>query len=301
MLLIVTDDDRLLLHLRDDEPGILHPGCWAGFGGALEDGESTLDALHREVREEIGVEVIDPEFLVEVVDTEGAEDDVSLFFVRGGIAPEDIDLQEGAAVGVHSFDAIADLKMTPFVRRAIQRHLEPRIRGHRRRPSSLAFERSLPTKRMAAGLLVRDDHGRVLLVEPTYKPDWEIPGGAIEADESPRACVLRETREELGLVLPPGCLLVVDHQAAQPERTESVQFVFDGGVMREASSRRITLPADELRSWRFANPEALGELASPPMARRLRHAIAVADGGTDDLYLEDGYPPGPGSDDPSST
>jgi ADP-ribose pyrophosphatase YjhB (NUDIX family) len=40
MLLIVTDDGRLLLHHRDDKPGIAHPGCWAGFGGAVEEGES---------------------------------------------------------------------------------------------------------------------------------------------------------------------------------------------------------------------------------------------------------------------
>jgi NUDIX domain len=40
MLLIVTDDGKLLLHHRDNKPGISHPGCWAGFGGAVEEGES---------------------------------------------------------------------------------------------------------------------------------------------------------------------------------------------------------------------------------------------------------------------
>lgn len=36
----------------------------------------------------------------------------------------------------------------------------------------------LSRKQMAAGVLFRDVHGRVLLVEPSYKPNWEIPGGA---------------------------------------------------------------------------------------------------------------------------
>ena len=36
----------------------------------------------------------------------------------------------------------------------------------------------LARKRMAAGVLFRDRIGRVLLVEPSYKPNWEIPGGA---------------------------------------------------------------------------------------------------------------------------
>ena len=38
MLLIVTEDGGLLLHHRDDKPGIPNPDCWAGFGGAVEDG-----------------------------------------------------------------------------------------------------------------------------------------------------------------------------------------------------------------------------------------------------------------------
>jgi 8-oxo-dGTP pyrophosphatase MutT (NUDIX family) len=46
--------------------------------------------------------------------------------------------------------------------------------------------------------------------EPVYKTDWEIPGGAVEADESPRTTAIREIEEELGLVVAPGRLLVVD-------------------------------------------------------------------------------------------
>jgi ADP-ribose pyrophosphatase YjhB (NUDIX family) len=39
--------------------------------------------------------------------------------------------------------------------------------------------------RVAAGLLVHDDQGRVLMVKPTYKDGWDIPGGYVEPDESP--------------------------------------------------------------------------------------------------------------------
>nr|WP_158102996.1 NUDIX hydrolase [Lentzea kentuckyensis] len=34
---------------------------------------------------------------------------------------------------------------------------------------------------MAAGVLFRDKSGRVLLLDPSYKPNWEIPGGAVES------------------------------------------------------------------------------------------------------------------------
>ena len=67
---------------------------------------------------------------------------------------------------------------------------------------------------MAAGVLFRSADGRVLLVEPSYKPNWEIPGGAVEADESPWDGAARELAEELGLRLPVGRLLVVDGTTA---------------------------------------------------------------------------------------
>jgi hypothetical protein len=45
----------------------------------------------------------------------------------GGITLEDIDLQEGAGVGIHSLDDLEHLRMSPFVRRAIDNHLVPAL------------------------------------------------------------------------------------------------------------------------------------------------------------------------------
>jgi hypothetical protein len=61
---------------------------------------------------------------------------------------------------------------------------------------------TLPRKRMGARALFFDAADRVLLAEPTYKPYWEIPGGAVEAGESPRDAVAREPKEEVGLSCP---------------------------------------------------------------------------------------------------
>jgi 8-oxo-dGTP pyrophosphatase MutT (NUDIX family) len=52
--LIVTPDARYLMQHRDDKPGIFFPGWWGCFGGALEPGESPLDAIRRELDEELG-------------------------------------------------------------------------------------------------------------------------------------------------------------------------------------------------------------------------------------------------------
>lgn len=81
---------------------------------------------------------------------------------------------------------------------------------------------SLARKRMAAAVLFTDPRGRLLLVEPTYKDYWEVPGGAVDADESPYDAAVREVKEELGLPVSPGRLLVVDWVPPRPGRTDEL-------------------------------------------------------------------------------
>jgi len=48
---------RLLIYLRDANPAIPFPNHWDLFGGHLETGETPEQALLREVKEEIGIEL----------------------------------------------------------------------------------------------------------------------------------------------------------------------------------------------------------------------------------------------------
>lgn len=140
-----------------------------------------------------------------------------------------------------------------------------------------AYYASLPRRRMGAGLLFVDEAGRPLLVEPTYKPTWEIPGGVVEAGEDPRACAWREVREELGLDLPVGRLLVIDHKSEPPPRGDSTMLVYAGGVLRDPAA--IRLPESELRSFRFVPDDELDGLVSERFAYRVRQAVrAFRDG-----------------------
>ena len=61
----------------------------------------------------------------------------------------------------------------------------------------LAYIASLVRVRAAAGVLFFDSDGRVLVVHPTYKDEWEIPGGSLEPDESPFMACEREVKEEV--------------------------------------------------------------------------------------------------------
>jgi 8-oxo-dGTP pyrophosphatase MutT (NUDIX family) len=53
--LIVLEDGRYLLQLRDQKPDIFYPGHWGLFGGSVDDGEEPEEALYRELEEELGL------------------------------------------------------------------------------------------------------------------------------------------------------------------------------------------------------------------------------------------------------
>ena len=55
--LIVVDDQRYLMQLRSQKSGIFYPGHWGLFGGAVDRGEDPNQALQRELREELGIEI----------------------------------------------------------------------------------------------------------------------------------------------------------------------------------------------------------------------------------------------------
>ena len=59
-LAILYQEEKFLMQLRDDIPGILYPGCWGLFGGHLEPGETPEAGLKRELEEEINYTVITP-------------------------------------------------------------------------------------------------------------------------------------------------------------------------------------------------------------------------------------------------
>ena len=147
----------------------------------------------------------------------------------------------------------------------------------------------LPAKRMGAGALFMDESGRLLLVEPNYKTEWEIPGGVVEADESPWACCCREIQEELGLTRRPMRLLCVDWVPPDADRTEGLMLVFDGGVLTEDEIRNIWLPIVELRSYAFCTLEEAAARLSPRMNRRIVECLKASKNGTT-VVLEDGRP-----------
>ncbi|MEU8709238.1 NUDIX hydrolase [Streptomyces sp. NPDC048565] len=147
---------------------------------------------------------------------------------------------------------------------------------------------------VASGVLLFDDQDRVLLVDPTYKPGWEFPGGVVEHGEAPAQAGIREVAEELGLCLDTvPKLLVVDWEAPKPPAYGGLRFLFDGGRLLGENAARLLLPGSELRGWRFVTEEEAAGLLPPTRYERLRWALRARERSTV-LNLEAGVPMGGG-------
>ncbi|MFE6281259.1 NUDIX domain-containing protein [Streptomyces sp. NPDC057877] len=145
---------------------------------------------------------------------------------------------------------------------------------------------------LAAGVLLFDEHDRVLLVDPTYKPGWEFPGGVVEPGEAPARAGIREVAEETGIDLDEvPRLLVVDWEPPAPPGYGGLRLLFDGGRLDSSETERLLLPGPELRDWRFVTEEEAAGLLPPVRYERLRWALRARERGAA-LYLEAGIPMG---------
>jgi len=150
----------------------------------------------------------------------------------------------------------------------------------------LTYIASLTRVRAAAGVILRNRQGQVLVVYPTYKAECELPGGSLEQDESPLEACQRELKEELGFVPPVGGLLCVDWVPPNPPWDGGLMFLFDGGVLSQSQIAEIRLPPDELGRFEFVSPDALESVLVPRLARRV--LASLPSGGHGGVYLEDG-------------
>lgn len=143
----------------------------------------------------------------------------------------------------------------------------------------------LPAVPVSAGALIFDRRGRLLILNPTYKSGWTIPGGVMEANgETPWQACRREVFEECGLELTSGRLVCVDTRPARPGREAGVRFLFDGGTLSDRRLASVRLQAEEASEYRLAGLPVALRLLRKPVRRRVRE-VCRADAF---VYLENG-------------
>ena len=149
-------------------------------------------------------------------------------------------------------------------------------------------DEALPAIPVSAGALIFDGAGRLLILKPTYKSGWTIPGGVMEADgETPWEACRREVHEECGIEVHQGRLACMDFRRPRPPgRPGGIRFLFDCGAIDDERLAAIVVQPEEVSEYRFAAlPDAL-PLLRGPIRRRVRAATkrrAL-------VYLENGRP-----------
>jgi 8-oxo-dGTP diphosphatase len=120
---------------------------------------------------------------------------------------------------------------------------------------------------VAAALITK--RGRILVAQREAGDDWglrwEFPGGTLEEDEGPQACIKRELREELGI------------EVAIKGIRRAVFRRYEGfNILLLAYQCRITegtpLPI-RCRAIRWVSKEELKDLSMPPADEEIREGI----------------------------
>lgn len=122
---ILRLSDKYILQLRDDKPDIAARGQWSLFGGKIDPGESPLEAIKRELLEELSIRPGEFKFLWQM--------DYYYDFVKGIVRTwffvSSVDsvwsaykLKEGKDVGIFSFNELADLDIPEVIRQALSRY-----------------------------------------------------------------------------------------------------------------------------------------------------------------------------------
>lgn len=149
------------------------------------------------------------------------------------------------------------------------------------------YYKNLPKKRMAAGALIFNAKDEILFVKASYRDYWSLPGGVVEADESPKNACLREVKEEIGVDLKIIKFLCVDYISNRENKGENLQFFFCGGKMSENEIKNIKVDGREIVEYKFMKIDEAFPLLNEKSKKRLPRCLEALKNNIA-VYLENG-------------
>lgn len=120
---IILENDRgeFLLALRDNKPGIPFPNHWDLIGGHVEEGETPEEALVREVKEELDIDLTEYDFFrkYECLSGDAYENIKYIYSGKINIPIEDITLLEGERAQYFTREEIPDVKFANIIKNIV--------------------------------------------------------------------------------------------------------------------------------------------------------------------------------------
>jgi ADP-ribose pyrophosphatase YjhB (NUDIX family) len=116
-----------------------------------------------------------------------------------------------------------------------------------------------PKKSVFAKAIIKSNQGRILLVKPTYKKSWQLPGGGIEASENPIKGLVRELKEEISLEISQADIELVGTVFRQDYDhlilVYALKFTLDEKLL-------ISFQEDEIEGYSYEEIQNVGTLLS---------------------------------------
>lgn len=107
-IILLNNEHKVLLHLRDDKPEIPYPNRWGLPGGHIDESETPEECILREMQEELGLTLQNVRLFAAVERTYGME---HTYWVRANFQPDDILLSEGQGVQWFSYPEIQKMPL----------------------------------------------------------------------------------------------------------------------------------------------------------------------------------------------
>ena len=134
---------------------------------------------------------------------------------------------------------------------------------------SRAFFGTLPRKVVAAAVVCQDDDGGLLIVHDTFKRQWVIPGGVVDAHEDPRSAAVREAWEEAGVRVVAAEVAGV-FSASWPDR---VVLLYRARLDGPISAGHRPVHAHEIDDVAWLPVDEALRLLAPDVAEQVRHCL----------------------------
>ncbi len=131
--------------------------------------------------------------------------------------------------------------------------------------------------------VIRRDDGRILILkrserEKVYPGCYTFPGGKVEGHDTISETLIREVKEECGLILKPGFVLIKEKSIRRPDGYTSKSLSF---LCKAENPDDITLDKTDFSDYAWVNLEELKKLKHVGIEAEFMKVDKITRSGTD--------------------
>jgi 8-oxo-dGTP diphosphatase len=128
-IILENDKGEFLLYLRDNKPDIPFPDHWDLIGGHVEEGETPEEALVREVKEELDIDLKEYAFYkkYECLTGDAYENIKYIYSGKINLPIEEITLLEGVRPQFFTREKIANVKFANILKSIVMEYISDHI------------------------------------------------------------------------------------------------------------------------------------------------------------------------------